>query len=189
MNPRSLIFAAIVVAALPAIGQSSKSDLAASTERQLPALTDTYKHLHRNPELSHHDRFRCAVEEREEAVAVGPELAAAKAIDHGPDPLVVLAQQPRPLRIADALEHRRRVADVGEHHRREHARADVLGRFSVCMTTLPRASSSALSSHRHCTGSTVRATPVSTAISANSSVCTSKKGARWNPVGTRYCSR
>ena len=31
------------------------SDLAASAEQQLPALTETYKHLHRNPELSQHE--------------------------------------------------------------------------------------------------------------------------------------
>jgi amidohydrolase len=31
------------------------SDLAASVERQLPALTETYKHLHRSPELSRHE--------------------------------------------------------------------------------------------------------------------------------------
>ncbi len=61
MNPRSLTFAAIVVAALPAIGQSSTSDLAASAQRQLPALTETYKHLHRNPELSHHEEKTSAL--------------------------------------------------------------------------------------------------------------------------------
>jgi amidohydrolase len=55
MNPRSLIFAAMAVAVLPAIGQTSTSDLAASAQRQLPALTETYKQLHRNPELSHHE--------------------------------------------------------------------------------------------------------------------------------------
>ena len=26
-----------------------------SAQRQLPALTEIYKHLHRNPELSHHE--------------------------------------------------------------------------------------------------------------------------------------
>ena len=39
-------------------------------------------------------------------------------------------------------------------------------------------------SHASCAGSTVLATPVSTAMSANRSVCTSKNGARWKPVGT-----
>src|SRR4029077_5818523 len=73
---------------------------------------------------------RSSTRRREDAVFV----AESSAIDHGPDPLVVLAQQPRPLRIADALEHRGRVADVGEHHRREHPRADVLGRLSVRMS-------------------------------------------------------
>ena len=45
----------------------------------------------------------------------------------------MLAHDPRPLRVADALEHRRRVADVGEHDRREHALAEILGRLSVRM--------------------------------------------------------
>src|SRR3954470_15175071 len=31
------------------------SGLEASAKAQLPALTETYKHLHRNPELSHHE--------------------------------------------------------------------------------------------------------------------------------------
>ena len=34
---------------------AAQTDLAASVERQLPALTETYKHLHRNPELSRHE--------------------------------------------------------------------------------------------------------------------------------------
>ena len=41
-------------AALPLFAQSG-TGLAASAEGQLPALTETYKHLHRNPELSHHE--------------------------------------------------------------------------------------------------------------------------------------
>ena len=49
------------LAALPAIAQSAPSDLAASAERQLPALTETYKHLHRNPELSHHEEKTSAL--------------------------------------------------------------------------------------------------------------------------------
>jgi hippurate hydrolase len=41
---------------MPLSAQSpAASDLAASAERQLPALTETYKHLHRNPELSRHE--------------------------------------------------------------------------------------------------------------------------------------
>jgi hippurate hydrolase len=31
------------------------TDISASVENQLPALTETYKHLHRNPELSHYE--------------------------------------------------------------------------------------------------------------------------------------
>jgi hippurate hydrolase len=43
--------------ALPMVGQSgvATSDLDAAAERQLPALTETYKHLHENPELSGHE--------------------------------------------------------------------------------------------------------------------------------------
>jgi hippurate hydrolase len=42
--------------ALPVAGQStSAGDLNAAAERQLPALTETYKHLHENPELSEHE--------------------------------------------------------------------------------------------------------------------------------------
>src|SRR6201993_3357527 len=58
MNRPSLTVAAIVIGALPAIAQTAGTapvDLAASAERQLPALTETYKHFHRNPELSHHE--------------------------------------------------------------------------------------------------------------------------------------
>src|ERR1700749_3803124 len=65
MNRRSLtLIAMMVVAALPASAQtagSATSDLAASAEKQLPALTETYKHLHRNPELSHHEEKTSAL--------------------------------------------------------------------------------------------------------------------------------
>jgi hippurate hydrolase len=51
------LFAVSVLAAsaLPMAAQSSAADLAASASRQLPALTETYKHLHENPELSKHE--------------------------------------------------------------------------------------------------------------------------------------
>ena len=40
----------------PMAAQSpAAQDLAASAERQLPVLTETYKHLHENPELSRHE--------------------------------------------------------------------------------------------------------------------------------------
>ncbi len=58
MNRRSLTFVAMMAATLPAIAQTAgpaTSDLAASAEQRLPALTETYKHLHRDPELSHHE--------------------------------------------------------------------------------------------------------------------------------------
>jgi len=46
----------ITGAALPMAGQiPSSADLNAAAERQLPALTETYKHLHENPELSGHE--------------------------------------------------------------------------------------------------------------------------------------
>src|ERR1017187_3982048 len=50
---RVLAVAAAAVAALPLAAQTS--DIASSVERQLPALTETYKHLHRSPELSRHE--------------------------------------------------------------------------------------------------------------------------------------
>jgi len=49
--------ALLVFAALPAAAQTAAqpADLAASAEKQLPALTEVYKNLHRNPELSQHE--------------------------------------------------------------------------------------------------------------------------------------
>jgi hippurate hydrolase len=54
---RISLVAAFAVASLPVSAQGPvvPSDLKASAERQLPALTETYKHLHRNPELSTHE--------------------------------------------------------------------------------------------------------------------------------------
>jgi amidohydrolase len=59
---REFAFAAMFLAALPIIAQSSSAgaDLSASAERQLPALVEAYKHLHRNPELSHHEEKTAA---------------------------------------------------------------------------------------------------------------------------------
>jgi len=45
---------AALAAALPVAAQAP-AGLAASVERQLPALTETYKQLHRAPELSRHE--------------------------------------------------------------------------------------------------------------------------------------
>jgi amidohydrolase len=53
--------AAITMAALPSVAQSTSSDLAASAAKQLPSLTETYKHFHRNPELSHHEEKTSAL--------------------------------------------------------------------------------------------------------------------------------
>jgi hippurate hydrolase len=50
---RIIVFVAAMT--LPLAAQSS-SDLAASAQSQLPALTETYKHLHENPELSRHEQ-------------------------------------------------------------------------------------------------------------------------------------
>ena len=67
MNRRFCILVTLTLTALPALGQgaghaeSAAPDLAASAERQLPALTETYKHLHRNPELSHHEEKTSAL--------------------------------------------------------------------------------------------------------------------------------
>jgi amidohydrolase len=51
---RFFAFAAVAAVAIPLAGQSP-ADLSASAARQLPALTETYKHLHENPELSGHE--------------------------------------------------------------------------------------------------------------------------------------
>ena len=63
MTRRSLTLVALIVAPHPAMAQTAApaSDLAASAQRQLPALTETYKHLHRNPELSHHEEKTSAL--------------------------------------------------------------------------------------------------------------------------------
>jgi amidohydrolase len=48
----------VLVLAFPMLAQTAattSSNLAASVKQQLPALTETYKQLHRNPELSHHE--------------------------------------------------------------------------------------------------------------------------------------
>src|SRR5579871_138426 len=52
MNTR--LFALAVLTTLPVAAQS-QTDLQASVDKQLPALADTYKRLHRAPELSHHE--------------------------------------------------------------------------------------------------------------------------------------
>jgi hippurate hydrolase len=54
---RLVVMVAVIAAAIPsaAQGTGSQNDLAASVERQLPALVETYKHLHRTPELSRHE--------------------------------------------------------------------------------------------------------------------------------------
>jgi amidohydrolase len=64
MNRTFSTLVAMGMAAFAAVAQtagSAPSDLAASAKRQLPALTETYKHLHRNPELSHHEEKTSAL--------------------------------------------------------------------------------------------------------------------------------
>jgi hippurate hydrolase len=46
---------AILTVALPLAAQAPAPALADSVKQQLPSLTETYKHLHRNPELSRHE--------------------------------------------------------------------------------------------------------------------------------------
>ena len=53
------IFALAGLAAISAAAQSP-ADLPASVDKQLPSLTETYKHLHRFPELSHHEENTAA---------------------------------------------------------------------------------------------------------------------------------
>lgn len=54
---------AFLAAALPLAAQTpaTPSDLSNSVDRQLPTLTETYKHLHRNPELSRHEEQTSAL--------------------------------------------------------------------------------------------------------------------------------
>ncbi len=54
MNLRLPVLLSVAGLALSLAAQSS-ADLKSSVDAQLPALTETYKHLHRNPELSHHE--------------------------------------------------------------------------------------------------------------------------------------
>ena len=46
---------ACATSSLAAQAPAPPTDLASSAEQQLPALTEVYKHLHRNPELSQHE--------------------------------------------------------------------------------------------------------------------------------------
>ena len=58
MFVRALVLSALsAVVAIPLTAQSptAQTDLTVSVEHQLPTLTETYKHLHRNPELSGHE--------------------------------------------------------------------------------------------------------------------------------------
>lgn len=57
MHLRFAALPAFLAAALASSAQSnsSPSSLASSVNSHLPTLTETYKHLHRNPELSHHE--------------------------------------------------------------------------------------------------------------------------------------
>jgi hippurate hydrolase len=59
---RALVLSALVAAGLPLAAQSAatQTDIATSVERQLPALTETYKHLHRAPELSRREEHTSA---------------------------------------------------------------------------------------------------------------------------------
>ncbi|HKD60895.1 MAG TPA: amidohydrolase [Terracidiphilus sp.] len=55
MRPVTLLAICFAVLAASAESTSSRTDLASSVDHQLPSLAETYKHLHRNPELSHHE--------------------------------------------------------------------------------------------------------------------------------------
>jgi len=54
---RLFALSGLAFTAMPITAQSAvnPADLAASAHKQLPALTETYKHLHENPELSGHE--------------------------------------------------------------------------------------------------------------------------------------
>ncbi len=54
MLVRMLLLAAMAAATMPVAAQQAAS-LQTSVQQQLPGLTETYKHLHENPELSRHE--------------------------------------------------------------------------------------------------------------------------------------
>lgn len=54
MNLRAFALLALSVG-MPCAVRAQNADLASSAQRQLPALTEVYKQLHRNPELSQHE--------------------------------------------------------------------------------------------------------------------------------------
>lgn len=54
-NRTTSVYVGCVVAWAGLAYAQGPSGLSSSVQAQLPALTDTYKHLHRNPELSHHE--------------------------------------------------------------------------------------------------------------------------------------
>jgi hippurate hydrolase len=57
MSQCTFIATVMAAVAIPLASQgiAGQTDLAASVERQMPSLTETYKHLHRTPELSRHE--------------------------------------------------------------------------------------------------------------------------------------
>ncbi|HUB52009.1 MAG TPA: amidohydrolase [Terracidiphilus sp.] len=55
MTPRSAGFFACLLSVCLPLAAQAPADLAASAQQQLPALTEIYKHLHQNPELSRHE--------------------------------------------------------------------------------------------------------------------------------------
>jgi len=69
------VFAVVgaIVTPLPLVAQDA-AGLLTSVQQQLPSLTETYKHLHRNPELSHN-------EEKTSAYLAG-ELRTARQTGH-----------------------------------------------------------------------------------------------------------
>jgi len=50
----AVLIAGALAGCLPVAAQAP-SDLPASADKQLPGLTEIYKHLHQNPELSRHE--------------------------------------------------------------------------------------------------------------------------------------
>lgn len=56
---RLLFLAPLILPSATVAGQNT--EIATSVQKQLPALTETYKQLHRNPELSHHEEKTSAL--------------------------------------------------------------------------------------------------------------------------------
>jgi amidohydrolase len=113
----TLRFAFVLAGALAAystVAAQAPGDLAASAQEQLPALTEIYKHLHQNPELSRHEQQTSAflagelrklgytVTERVGKYADGAQAYGVVAIlENGPGPRLMIRTDMDALPVAE----------------------------------------------------------------------------------------